>query len=84
MIDDKQCTIVWHVDDLISHVDSNVVGDIIEDLDGVFGNEAPLTIKRGKTHDYLGMTLDFSTSGKAKIFMVDYIQGMLLDDLPSI
>eukprot|EP00978_Attheya_sp_CCMP212_P031313 scaffold117901_cov29-Attheya_sp.AAC.1 len=45
----KQCTIVWHVDDLkISHVESDVVSNIIEDLDGVFGNEAPLTIKRGK------------------------------------
>eukprot|EP00978_Attheya_sp_CCMP212_P046045 scaffold371638_cov90-Attheya_sp.AAC.1 len=73
MINGKQCTIVWHVDDSkISHVDSNVVvGDIIEDLDSVFKNEAPLTIKHGTIHDFLGMTLDFSTPGKAKILMVD-------------
>ena len=47
----KQCTIVWHVDDLkISHVEKSVVSDIIENLDSVFGNEAPLTINRVKTH----------------------------------
>jgi hypothetical protein len=46
-INGKQCTIVWHVDNLkISHVETSVVlGDIIEDLDSVFGNEVPLTIK---------------------------------------
>jgi hypothetical protein len=48
----------------------------------VFGNEAPLTIKRGKIHDYLGMTLDYSTPGQAKIIMIDYIQGMI-DELPA-
>jgi hypothetical protein len=70
------------VDDLkISHVETSVVGEIIEDLDSIFGNEAPLTIKRGTIHDYLSMTLDFNSCGKAKIMMVDYIQGML-DKLP--
>ena len=30
----KQCTIVWHVDDLkISHVEASAVGDIIDNLD---------------------------------------------------
>ena len=79
----KQCTIVWHVDDLkISHVDTNVVGDIIEDLDSVFGNEAPLTIHRGKLHEYLGMTLCYDTPGTVRIVMTDYVQGMV-DELPD-
>eukprot|EP00978_Attheya_sp_CCMP212_P046091 scaffold373512_cov98-Attheya_sp.AAC.1 len=65
MINGKQCTIVWHVDDLkISHVATVTVTSIISKLEVEFGNEAPLTIRRGKVHDYLGMTIDFSTPGK--------------------
>ena len=50
MIDGKQCTILWHVDDLkISHEDANVVTSIIELLDGAYGSEKrPLTVMRRK------------------------------------
>jgi hypothetical protein len=82
-INGKQCTILWHVDDLkISHVDPVVVTDVINRLEKVFGIEGPLTKTRGSLHDYLGMTLDFSSEGKVKSTMVDYIQNML-DELPS-
>jgi len=48
-IDGKQCTIVWHVDDLkISHVSKDVVEGIIAPLNKKFGKESPLTISRGK------------------------------------
>ena len=83
MVNGKQCTILWHVDDLkISHVDASVVSDVISWLDGEFGAEAPLTKTRGKVHEYLGMTIDFSTPGKVKFTMIDYIQ-VMLDDLPD-
>ena len=82
-INGSQCTIVWHVDDLkISHVDPNVVTDILDKLSEEFGKEAPLTITRGKKHDYLGMVLDYSVPGKVKIIMSDYIKG-ILDEVPS-
>jgi hypothetical protein len=82
MIDGYQCTILWHVDDLkISHVDPGVVTDVIKQLEGEFGAEAPLTITRGKVHDYLGMVLDFSIPGKVKFTMIEYIKEML-DELP--
>jgi hypothetical protein len=78
VINGKQCTILWHVDDLkISHVDPEVVTEVIELLEGEFGKEAPLTKTRGHVHDYLGMTIDFSTVGKAKISMIGYINDML-------
>ena len=65
MIDGKQCTIVWHVDDLkISHVDADTVTSTIKLIDDEFGNEAPITVTRGKVHDYLGMTLDYTEKGK--------------------
>jgi Reverse transcriptase (RNA-dependent DNA polymerase)/Zinc knuckle len=84
MIDGKQCTVVWHVDDLkISHHGTDVVTSVIEQLEAKFGTpEAPLTVTRGKVHDYLGMTIDFSTPSKVKFTMVDYIKNML-DELPN-
>ena len=84
IINGKQCTIVWHVDDLkISHVDPAVVTEVIELLNNEFGKEGPLTINRGKCHDYLGMTLDFSTPKKVQIRMDDYIKNMLAELLPE-
>jgi hypothetical protein len=78
MINGKHCTVLWHVDDLkISHVEYGVVSSIIELISGEFGKDAPMTETRGKTHEYLGMTLDFSCVGKAKIYMTDYITNVL-------
>jgi hypothetical protein len=72
IINGKQCTILWHVDNLqISHIDPDVNTDIIEMIDNEFGKVAPFTITRGWIHDYLGMTLDFSEQGKVKIKMLD-------------
>ena len=74
-INGQQCTLVWHVDDMkISHAHSQVVTDIINQLEQEFGKEAPLTIRRGKVHDYLGMMLDFSLPGKVQIRMEEYIK----------
>jgi hypothetical protein len=59
MTNGKQCTILWHADDLkISHAEASVVSDIIKLIKGKFGCEAPLTKTQRKCHDYLGMTLD--------------------------
>jgi hypothetical protein len=80
MINGKQCTILWHVDDLkISHVDPEVNTTILGLIDAEFGKEAPLTVTRGKIHEYLGMTLDFTTKGKVKIIMIDYAKKMIID-----
>jgi hypothetical protein len=70
LIDGKQCTVIWHVDDLkISHVEPKTVDDIISKLEQEFGKEAPLSIQRGRVHDYLGMCLDFSSPGKLVVSM---------------
>ncbi|MCK7499178.1 MAG: hypothetical protein MZW92_58370 [Comamonadaceae bacterium] len=79
-INGTQLTVAWHVDDLkVSHVESSVVDQFINDMEGEFGKEAPLNKSRGKVHDYLGMTLDFSNSGEVTITMIDYIKGILHD-----
>jgi len=66
-INSKQCTIIWHVDDLkISHVNKNFVEDIIRLLNKKFGKESLLTTTRVRVFEYLGMTLDYTTKVKAK------------------
>ena len=83
LVQGSQLTITWHVDDLkISHVNKAVLEDLLKQLDGAFGQEGPLTIHRGKKHDYLGMWLDFSLDGKVQVQMFDYIENML-KDLPE-
>jgi hypothetical protein len=83
MVNGKQLTVVWHVDDLkILHVSTKVVDDLIANLDSEFGKETPLSKSRGKVHDYLGMTLDFSVPGQVTVTMIDYIK-MICMDLPK-
>ena len=78
MINDKQCTITWHVDDLkISHVDPKVVDSVIEEIEEEFGQEAPLSKTRGKVHEYLGMRIDYSKPGKVMFDMSDYVANVL-------
>ena len=86
-VNGKQLTIVWHVDDLkISHVDRDVVSDVISQLSDKYettptGLKTPLTINRGKKHEYLGMLLDYTTDGKVIIDMREYIK-KILEELP--
>jgi hypothetical protein len=78
MVDGKQCTVLWHVDDLkISHINSKVVDDVVAKLSERYGKRAPLTVTHGLIHEYLGMTIDFSTKGKVMIKMDDYVDGVL-------
>lgn len=77
-INKRKCTIVLHVDDVkISHIDEKVVTKIIEELDKRFGDTIPLSIRRGKVHDYLGTKFDYTTAGKLMITRYDYITGVI-------
>ena len=74
IIDNKQCTILWHVDDTkTSHVGPDVVSRVLADIDAEHGNIAKMTITRHKVHKYLGMTIDYSLPGKVIFSMIDYI-----------
>jgi hypothetical protein len=88
-INNKQCTIAWHVDDLkISYVDTHVVTTILNLLDAKYGQEtvggerAALTVTCRKIHDYLSMTLNYSDPGVVKSDMTDYVD-KVLKDAPS-
>ena len=68
----SQCTIVWYVDDTkISHKDSNVVSAVIKDIEDAFGK---MSVKRGKSHVFVGMDLHFRNDGKLDISMKEYIK----------
>mmetsp|Transcript_26079 Transcript_26079/g.37077 ORF Transcript_26079/g.37077 Transcript_26079/m.37077 type:complete len:204 (-) Transcript_26079:2068-2679(-) len=69
-IDGKQCTIVWYVDDMkISHADAGVVDAIVEKIETLFGKMTVTRGTRGKLHEFLGMTIDYSEQGLATITM---------------
>jgi len=83
IINGKQCTALWHVDDIkMSHVEQDVLESIITKLSDRYGQDAPLTVQRGPIHEYLGMTIDYSEDGKVKFIMDDYVKG-ILDEAPS-
>ena len=60
MIERKQQTVRFHVDDLMSsHVNSKVNDKFEEWLNKKYGSYGKVKCTRGKVHDYLGMILDF-------------------------
>ena len=82
VVNGKQHTIGWHVDDfLMTHEDPTVNDGLISWFQEKYGKLTPLTVHRGSVHDYLGMTLDFSSEGKVIVTMIDYIE-RLLDESP--
>ena len=83
IIQGKQCTMGWHVDDImVSHVDKSVVEGIVSQFNSKYGIESPVTITRGEIHDYLGMKIDFSTPGQVKFTMDPYID-TLIQEIPE-
>lgn len=78
MVNGKQQTIGWHVDDFVmTHEDPAVNDATITWFNNKYGSITPVTVHRGLVHEYLGMTLDFTQPGKVKILMVDYVQRMI-------
>jgi hypothetical protein len=73
MINGKQCTIAWYVDDnKISHVDKDVVTKILDDVKDHFGE---LVLSRGDKHTLLGMHITMNREKKqVEIEMVDQLK----------
>ena len=79
----KQCTILWHVDELnISHVDSDIFYRVLYDIDTEYENISKMTITRGNINKYFGITINYSLPVKVKFSMVNYI-GKIVDDIPE-
>ena len=74
----KQFNIVFHVDKLkIFHMYPAVFTSIIEDISNRYENIMPLSISRGKVHEYLGIVFDYTNVGYVKITMYQYLEGVI-------
>ena len=81
-IEKKQHTVRFHVDDLMaSHVLPKINDRFDTWLNKMYGHYGAVKCVRGKVHDYLGMTLDFTIKGTVKFQMFDYVANMI-DDFP--
>ena len=80
MIDGKQLTLTWHVDDLkASHVKTAVVDAFVQWVRDKYEDVTKVKPSRGKKHDYLAMMLDYSIPGVVKIDMSEYIKKIIRD-----
>ena len=66
--------IIWHVDDLtLSHVEKDIFDAFIQVTKDKNKYITKLKPSKVKIHDYLAMTLDYTTSGEVKILIKEYI-----------
>jgi hypothetical protein len=82
VVDGKQLTVSWHVDDLkSSHVDPKANDEFIDWVKETYGKIGEVKVTRGKIHEYLGMKLDYSEEGKVYVDMVDSVVS-IIDEFP--
>jgi hypothetical protein len=80
VVNNKQHTVTWHVDDLkSSHVDPKVNDKFLSWLKIKYASNKIGEIKavRGHKHDYLAMTLDFTIPGVLQVDMTQYVSKMI-------
>ena len=71
----QQCTVCIHVDDLlITCVSKEMIDELTRGLEKRYGE---ISLTHGTILDYLGMSLDFSTPGEAKLTMAGYVNEIL-------
>ena len=76
VINAKQHALLWHADSVKSlHVDPKVNAKFTEWAERAYrSNElGHVKVYRGTKHNYLGITLDYSTRGSFKVDITDYI-----------
>ena len=77
LINGKQMTIMWHVDDLkILHVNRFGLTKMLFFLYSLYPG---LTVKRGHVHTYIGMEMDFTEKGEVSIAMHKYLDNILME-----
>ena len=75
VIDGKQCTIVWYVDDnKVSHKDKKVVTRVIDLMKYHFGD---LTVSRGNKYRFLGMSIAVNEEKNLEIEMKNQLLNVI-------
>ncbi len=78
MIDGKQLTVTWHVDDLkASHENEFELTKLVMFLAKKYGDQ--ITVNHGTMHDYLGMDMDYSIDGVVRLSMVKHLEKIFAD-----
>jgi hypothetical protein len=55
-----------------------MIGWLKQEYESIFEDgSGEMTVSRGKTHKYLGTTLDYTTNEQVKITMFDYVEEIL-------
>ena len=71
IVNGKQCTTCWYVDDTkISHEDSRVVDMVIKELEEEFGK---MTVTRGCRHTFVGVDIEFNSNRTVFLSMNEYV-----------
>ena len=77
VINRKQCTVCWYVDDLkISHIEQAVIDNIIKKIEERYGK---MTVTHGNSHTYVGMDIHFKGNREVTIVMSDYLIECIAD-----
>jgi hypothetical protein len=63
-------------------VEQQVLEELLNKLNAEYGKETPLTVSRGTKHEYIGMTIDWTTSKKVVFSMFDLVQ-TIIEQLPK-
>jgi hypothetical protein len=82
IINGKQMTMLWHVDDLkASHMQQVVLEKFVEYLRGIYDDKeiGMIKVNYGPRHEFHGMILDYCKHGKIIIDMKDYVKNMVND-----
>ena len=81
MVNGKQQTVRFHVDDLMSsHEDKKVNDEFLKWLNMKYGEHAPVTATQGEEHKYLGMKFIFK-DGKFTVDITGKVKE-ILDEFP--
>jgi hypothetical protein len=81
MVNGKQMTIMWHVDDLkASHEDDLELVKLVLFLAKKYGDK--ITVNQGDLHYYLGMDMDYSKKGVVQLSMVKHLIEKIFEDFP--
>ena len=77
MDDNKQITIIFYIDNLmLVHKNPIITTKYIKLLNEIYRSKDPLTVTRGKVHEYLDMTIDFLLKIGYSITQYDFAMKM--------
>ncbi len=81
LMDGKQMTVRWHIDDLmISHVNQDKILKFMNCIKDIYGDNLAKNV--GMTHDYPGMTFDYAFKREVQINMCKYLS-KVIEDFPE-